>query len=96
MRAFFEWLTAKKLAEAMADTEAAMRRVKYAQEQATRPESKVEALARAYCEELGYDPDGRIVGAGCVSVLRWVKYRDLAEAALHKESMAAALRKVGG
>ena len=88
------WFSAKNLAKAMADTEAAMRKVKYAQEQAARPMSKVEALARAYCEELGHDPDERI-RLGSVPTTRWVRYSDLAESALHKETMAAALRKVG-
>ena len=89
------WFGAKRAAKAIADCEEAIRKAGYAQEQAARPMSKVEALARAYCEELGHDPDERI-RLGSILIPRWVKYRDLAEAALHKESMAAALRKVGG
>ena len=82
MSALFNWLNANKAAK----------------EQATsRPMSKVEALARAYCEELGYNPDDRVAFAAApMTVPRWTRYRDIAEAALHKESMAAALRRVGG
>lgn len=64
----------------------------YADEQAAKPKSKVEVLARAYCEELGYDPDGKIGGD-----LRpmWMRYRNLAEEHLRFAAMDRALRKTG-
>ena len=68
---------------------------RYAAEQLQRKPSRVEALARAYCEELGYDPDGQwLPGPMMLPVKRWTKYRDVAENALHKDALDKALRKI--
>jgi hypothetical protein len=58
--------------------------------------SKVEALARAYCEELGYDPDGKKhMGPWGPSIPRWALYADKAEAALSNDAMTRALQRTG-
>ncbi len=56
---------------------------------------KVEALARAYCEELGYDPDARVsLGAFGARAVRWRMYEAAAERQLAGSAWAAALEKV--
>jgi hypothetical protein len=72
------------------------RRVRYAEEQAAIPKNKIELLARAYCKELGRDPDlCWFPGPMIPSVPLWRKYQDKAEAALAPAAMQAALRKIG-
>lgn len=57
-----------------------------------RKPSRVEVFARAYCEALGYDPDGHwMPGPMMMAVPRWTKYRHIAEAALHEDAEAAGL-----
>lgn len=67
---------------------------KYAQEQALRPKSKVEALARAYCEELGYNPDQKYSPGYPIVLPMWRKFETEARDALHKGAMEEALRRV--
>lgn len=68
------------------------RSVRYAAEQLSRAPSKVEVFARAYCKELGYNPDGQwLPGPMMLAQPRWKKYRDIAEAVLHQQAKEAGL-----
>ena len=64
------------------------------------PTSKVEQLARLYCEEIGEDPDERYMidrhpwPGGPVYRPRWKNHIDKAAAALEPIAMEAALRQL--
>ena len=69
--------------------------LKYAQEQSAKPKSKVEVLARAYCEELGYNPDQNYSPGYPMVLPMWKKFEGDARAALHKPAMDEAIRRIG-
>ena len=69
--------------------------IKYAQDHAAKPKSKVEVLARAYCEGLGYNPDQKYSPGYPMVLPMWKKFETEAREALHKQAMDEALRRMG-
>ena len=63
------------------------------------PTSKIEQLARLYCEEIGEDPDKEYLAyrgpfTGAAYRPRWQNHIDKAAAALEPIAMEAALRQL--
>jgi hypothetical protein len=77
----------RRFAEAQEESE---RVARYAGEQLQRKPTKVEIFARAYCKELGYDPDAKWFPGPMMSALpMWTRFRDIAEREMHYQAVAA-------